>query len=97
MHDLTEKTTFVGEAQERWNKLDGEQKSLESQINAIEATEKLNTEMRESKNGHKETAQPGADTRSNAQKTPQQRAHELRASAEYTKSFDTLIRTGRAD
>ncbi len=66
MHDLTEKTTFVGEAQERWNKLDGEQKSLESQINAIEATEKLNTEMRESKNGHKETAQPGADTRSNA-------------------------------
>jgi HK97 family phage major capsid protein len=97
MHDLTEKTTFVGEAQERWNKLDGEQKSLESQINAIEATEKLNTEMRESKNGHKETAQPGADTRSNAQKTPQQRAQELRASAEYTKSFDTLIRTGRAD
>lgn len=93
MHDLTEKTAFVGEAQERWNKLDGEQKALESQISAIEATEKLNTEMRESKNGHKETAQPGADTRSNAQKTPQQRAQELRASEKYTAAFDTMIRT----
>jgi HK97 family phage major capsid protein len=99
MHDLTEATSFPAESEKRWKELDLEQKAIESQINAMEATEKLHNELRESKNGHKETAQPGGlDTiRADAKLTKVQRAHQIRATEEYNTSFDRYIRTGRPD
>ncbi len=47
MHDLTEKTEFKEESQKRWNELDKQQKELKSKIDALEATDALQTEMRE--------------------------------------------------
>jgi HK97 family phage major capsid protein len=87
MHDLTEKSSFPEESQKRWNTLDGEQKSLETQINAIESTATLTEEMTRSISGHKETAQPG-EVRVSKTNT-----NEVRASKEYNEAFDTFVRS----
>jgi HK97 family phage major capsid protein len=46
MHDLTEKTSFPAEAQNRWNEIDVEQKALETEINTLNRTLELQEEMR---------------------------------------------------
>jgi HK97 family phage major capsid protein len=98
MHDLTEKTSFAGEAEARWNSLDAEQKSLEKQINAIESTEGLRSEME--KVTHVEKTQPGTETREVKLTNEEQRAKkysDLRGSEAYKRSFDNWLRSGRKD
>lgn len=96
MHDLTEKTSFPAEAEKRWNELDAEQKSLESQITKIEATPSLLADL--DKVDHREKAQPGVTPENRADMTPaEQRAakfNELRTSEKYNKSFDKWLRAG---
>lgn len=83
MHSLTDgKTAFAPEAEARWNALDAEQKSLETQINMVERTETLQAEMR--KVNPPASAAPG-DTR-----TDDTNKVELEKRA-----FDTYIRRGR--
>ena len=91
MHDATEVSGFPQEAQDRWNVLDKEQKSLETQINSMEATDKLSSELAESRTAHKETAQPGQDVDSRI--SPAGKSDEKRASKEYNSAFDNMIRS----
>lgn len=97
MHSLTESTSFAGEAEARWNKLDAEQKELLSQVEKLESSEKLVAEM--SATNHVERVQPGAETRTDV--TPQEQRYakfrEIRGSEAYAKSFDRWLRTGRKD
>lgn len=79
------------EAELRYEALDKEQKGLESQINAMEAAEKLNADLSESRSGHKETAQPGQEIEGRI--SPYAKIDEKRASKEYNAAFDTMIRT----
>jgi HK97 family phage major capsid protein len=99
MHDLTEKTSFVGEANTRWSELDAQQKGIQSQIEAIESTEALRSEM--DKTNHVERTQPGVTPENRADLTPQEQRHakflELRGSESYKKSFERWLRTGKKD
>jgi HK97 family phage major capsid protein len=94
MHDLTESTSFEGEALKRWNEKDAQQKALESRINAMEASENLVSEM--TKTNHVERTQPG-----NVLPTQQTRADrnkvvlEKRSTPEYSAAFESTLRSGR--
>lgn len=95
MHDLTEKTSFAGEAQTRWNELDKQQEALKTQIEAVTKSESLRADM--AKVTHVETSTPGAiqGERATAQ-TPEQRVAEIRGSKEYADAFTSVCRTGKA-
>jgi len=89
MHDLTEKTSFPAEAQKRWNDLDGEQKTLETEINTLTRTIELQEEMRSFQKppANQPGVLPGvveADIRTDAK---QQEAVSKRA-------FETYVRSG---
>jgi HK97 family phage major capsid protein len=92
MHDLTEKTSFEADQQKRWNELDAEQKTLETRISAIEASEKLSAEMNGTQ--HVERTQPNAAPAENRAVRANHVA-ETRASKEYNDAFEQTIRTGR--
>lgn len=79
------------EAQTRYDALDAEQKSLETQITAMEASAKLVAEMNESRSGHKETAQPGQEIEGRL--SPQSSVTEKRSSKEYNSAFDKFVRS----
>jgi len=98
MHDLTESTSFAGEAEARWKKLDEEQKSLLTQIEAQEASAKLLAGL--DKPVVAQRTQPGViDTRASMTPAEERTAkyNEIRGSEAYAKSFDKWIRTGRKD
>jgi HK97 family phage major capsid protein len=93
-HDLTEKTSFAGEAEARWKELDKQQEALRVQIEAVEKTEGLVAEM--DKSTHVERTQPTtgfpvAQTREDRNKV----IAEKRASKEYGDAFERTIRTGK--
>lgn len=102
MHDLTEKTSFDDEAQKRWKAKDAEQKALKAQIDAIEATSELRTEME--KVQAPPLAQPGAaaaalsEAEQRVLENPAEKmAKELRAKLEgpdYKNAFFEYVRWG---
>ena len=95
MHDLTESTSFAGEAEARWKEKDAEQKSILSQVEAMEASDKLMSQL--DKPVVAERNQPGT-MQNRADLTPQEervkKFNELRGSEAYNKSFDRWIRSG---
>lgn len=91
MHDLTEKTSFAGEAEARWKELDGQQAAIKSQIDAREKSESLTAEM--DKTSHIERSVPGAMGENRAQRFGN--LNEKRASKEYSADFEQTLRTGK--
>jgi HK97 family phage major capsid protein len=101
MHDLTEATSFPEEAQKRWNTLDAEQKSLETQINMVESTHTLREGLE--KVDHREGNQPGASLPGSPSTAIQPTEQEARAKALFDKrssktyedAFNKTLRTGQ--
>jgi len=88
------------EAQEKWTALDAEQKSLESQIKAIEATAALSEEMRAHKVPPADQPVvdlPGAEDRSlNTREAAIKRFNDRLASPEYRTAFVDFLRNGES-
>ena len=98
MHDLTEKNSFPLEAQTRWAELDKEQKALDNQIKAIEATETLRSEQAEvivPPNADPGATLPGAEDRANGPESAIKRHQARLASPEYRNAFFESLRHGR--
>lgn len=97
MRSLVEKNDKLeGDVLNRWKELDAKQKSMLADIEAREATEALDAELRSVKSPN--LPQVGqAEQRVNAVSAMKTRAAELHGSEEYRKAFDSFVRTGKTN
>lgn len=99
MHDLTEKTGFPKESQERWAAADKEQKALEVQIRAVEESARLTEEMREVIPPPQ--GQPSGEIENKgalgAPEAAIKRYNDRIASPEYRAAFVDFLRNGERD